>query len=73
MSNTENAGKVLGALLLGAAVGAGLGLLFAPNKGSETRKKIFDSAKDFADEMKDKVKSHTHNCNCKHEEEISKA
>lgn len=32
--------KKKGRFLLGALVGAGLGLLFAPNKGSETRKKV---------------------------------
>ena len=36
---SEN-GKVLSALLLGAAAGAVLGLLLAPEKGSDTRKKI---------------------------------
>ena len=68
MSNSENFGKIAGALLLRAAVGAGLGLLFAPDKGSETRKKIVDEIKDLTDDVKEKVKSYTRNGNSKHEE-----
>lgn len=50
----ENTGKVLGALLLGAAVGVGIGILLAPEKGSETRKKILDGSKDLTDQLKEK-------------------
>jgi gas vesicle protein len=46
MSN--NTGNSLLALLAGAAIGAGVGILFAPDKGSKTREKIkegYDDAK----------------------------
>jgi gas vesicle protein len=50
----NNTAKILAALAIGAAAGAVLGILFAPDKGSETRKKICEQGKKLGDELKDK-------------------
>ena len=58
MSN--NAGNTLVAVLTGVAIGAGIGILFAPDKGSKTRMKIkegFDDVKDDLHYKFDKVSS----------------
>jgi gas vesicle protein len=57
MENSNDSGKLIGAMLLGAAIGVGIGVLFAPNKGSETRKKIVDGLKDIAEELNDTLKN----------------
>ena len=44
-------GNVLLGLLGGVAVGATLEFLFAPAKGSDTRKKIADKGSDFKDSL----------------------
>lgn len=44
MSN--NAGNTLVALIGGIAIGAGIGILFAPAKGERTREKLKDGYKD---------------------------
>ena len=49
-----NAGKILLGVIAGAAAGALLGLLFAPEKGSDTRRMISDKEGDIADLLKDK-------------------
>ncbi|MRT15424.1 YtxH domain-containing protein [Vitellibacter sp. q18] len=41
----SNTGQTLLALLTGAAIGAGLGILYAPDKGSRTRDKLSKEAK----------------------------
>ena len=53
MSKERNSGIVLG-LLAGAAIGSLLGVLFAPEKGSETRKRVRRKAEDFRDEALDR-------------------
>lgn len=49
-----SAGKVLLGVLAGVAAGAVLGILFAPDKGSVTRKKISSKSKEYAGELEDK-------------------
>jgi gas vesicle protein len=53
--------KVLVGLLVGLAAGAALGLLFAPEKGSDTRDKLSESLKDLGDSIKDKAADEINN------------
>ncbi|HEY9002137.1 MAG TPA: YtxH domain-containing protein [Mucilaginibacter sp.] len=45
--------KVVVALLAGLAAGAALGILFAPEKGTETRDKLTESLKRLGDSIKE--------------------
>ena len=54
MGNASNTGKVIGAIFLGAAIGGALGILFAPDKGTETRKKISKKGNELTDAVKEK-------------------
>jgi len=49
-----SSGKVFLGLLAGVAAGTLLGILFAPGKGSDTRKKYSKKGEDFVDTLKEK-------------------
>jgi len=54
MSDEKHSSSGLVCFLAGAAIGAGLALLYAPQSGAETRKKL----KDTSDKVADDVKQH---------------
>jgi gas vesicle protein len=47
-------GKIIAGVLGGIALGALLGVLFAPEKGSVTRRKISRKGEEYLDDIKDK-------------------
>lgn len=47
-------GKLVSVVVAGLAVGSIMGILYAPDKGSETRKKISDKHNEFMDKIKSK-------------------
>jgi len=53
----SNSSKPALALLVGVAIGAGLGMLFAPEEGSKTRKKIKERFDKEKDELKRKFEA----------------
>lgn len=56
--------KLVGALIAAAAVGATLGVLFAPGKGKDTRKKINEKA----DELKEKFDDFVEELKCEYKD-----
>jgi gas vesicle protein len=52
MSN--NTGNNFLAVMVGIAIGAGLGILYAPDEGSKTRKKVKDGIDDSKNDMYNK-------------------
>lgn len=61
-------GKVLIGVLAGVAIGAALGVLFAPDKGWNTRKRISKKAEDITDELKEKFEEFLDNISVKVDE-----
>jgi gas vesicle protein len=59
MEKSENTGKIVGALLLGAVIGgtlgAALGILFAPEKGKVIRKRLLATGNELTGALKGKL------------------
>ena len=51
MANGNGTGKFIGGLLLGGAIGAVLGILFAPRSGKETRQMLKESAQSLPEDL----------------------
>ena len=65
--------KAILALFAGLAAGAALGMLLAPEKGSETRNRINDSLTELGNELREKVNSGLQSIKGKAEELSGKA
>ncbi len=61
----SNTGQTLIALLTGAAIGAGIGILYAPDKGSKTRDKLSKEAKKAQKQLNKQIKETTSNLSSK--------
>ncbi len=57
---SSNTGQTLLALLTGAAIGAGIGILYAPDKGSTTRDKLSKEAKKAQKKLSKQIKETSH-------------
>jgi len=57
----SNTGQTLLALLTGAAIGAGIGILYAPDKGSKTRDKLSKEARKAQQNLNTQIQSTTQN------------
>jgi gas vesicle protein len=51
----NNTSKILLGFIAGAAIGGALGILLAPDKGSETRRKIVEKGADLTDSLSDSL------------------
>jgi len=49
-----SSGKIIAGVLAGVAVGVAIGILIAPDKGSETRRKIAEKGGEYTDGFEDK-------------------
>lgn len=66
-STIMSQGKIILGALAGIAAGALIGILFAPEKGKETRKKIVHKGEEYVDNLKEQVNGLLRNGGKKHE------
>lgn len=55
MEVSNNNGKIIGALLAGAAIGGVIGIILVPRKGSKTQKKIIKKSLKIRDTAREKL------------------
>lgn len=55
-TSNKDALKIVGALLIGAALGAIAALLFSPGRGADTRRSVGNSVKNLGNNIGDKAK-----------------
>lgn len=63
-------GKLLLGVMAGLAAGALIGILFAPDKGSVTRKKMYEIGDEYAEELKEKFSDLVDNITRKFEDAL---
>lgn len=68
MKNRNVLGRVVKSILISATVSLITGILFAPDKGSETRKKISKKGKEFSDMTRDEFEEFINYTRKKYEE-----
>jgi gas vesicle protein len=56
-NSMSDGSKIILALVAGVAAGAALGILFAPDKGTDTRDRLSESLNNLADSIKDTAAS----------------
>lgn len=64
----NSSSKVITALVIGIAAGALAGILLAPDKGSETRRKISEEGEKLAGSLKKRFQEAKSHCGCEKKE-----